>query len=36
MQQRDAVVTSDMLSLSVPLPPGSSLIWFVGFGPGFI
>lgn len=31
-----ALVTSDMLSLSsLPLPRGSSLIWFTGLGPGF-
>lgn len=30
VQRRDAVVTSDTLSLSVLVPPGSSIIWFVG------
>lgn len=30
MQRRDVVVTSDTLSLSVLVPPGSSIIWFVG------
>ena len=35
VQRGDGVVTSDMLSLPVPLPPGSSVIWFVGSGPGF-
>lgn len=30
VHQRDSVVTSDTLSLSVPVPPGSSIIWFVG------
>lgn len=36
VQQRGAVVASDMLPLSVLLPPGSSAIWFMGFGPGFV
>lgn len=30
VQQRDVVVTSHTSSLSVPVPPGSSIIWFVG------
>lgn len=30
MQQRDVDVTSDTLSLSVPVPSGFSIIWFVG------
>lgn len=33
--QADTVFTSDMMSLSVPLPPGSSPFWFVGFGSRF-
>lgn len=30
MQLKIVVVTSDTLSLSVPLPPGFSIFWFVG------
>lgn len=29
-QQGDVVVTSDTLSLSVLVPPSSSIMWFVG------